>query len=124
MWQCGTQFLKAFSCSRITLGVKRFANSLWNPFKVDFAELEENLSAAREEIKEEIQLASEQAAHKFRQLQMIETRENRVYRLQQFAEAEENRSFRSQQILAVAEARARQIQKLVKEEGNALWLNY
>src|SRR6266536_963551 len=117
MWQLETLFLKVFQCSRFSLGIKRFAKSLWKAFKVDFAELEESLSAAREEVKEEIQLASEQAAYGFRRLQMIEIKENQVYRLQQSAEVEESRNFRSQQIFAVAEAQARRIQKLVKEEG-------
>jgi hypothetical protein len=124
--KCGNAkpFLKAFTCSRTTLGSKRFTISVWKPFKLDFAELEESLSAAREEIKEEIQLASEQAAHDFRQLQMIEIRENQAYRLQKSAQVEENRYFRSKQIMAVAEGQARRIQKLVKEEGNSLQSGY
>ena len=78
--------------------------SLWKTFKADFGELEERISAAREEVSEEIKLASEQAAHEFRQLQMIETRENQV--------------FRSQQISALAETQDRRVQKRVREEGN------
>ncbi|KAI9773765.1 MAG: hypothetical protein M1839_001997 [Geoglossum umbratile] len=97
-------------------GIKRSVKSLWRPFKLDFAKLEESLSAVREEIKEEIQLASEQATHSFRQLQVIENRKNQVYRSQQYTELEENRNFRSQQLLALAEDQDRRIQKLVKEE--------
>jgi hypothetical protein len=96
------------------LGIKRLAKSLWKTFKADFGELEENISAAREEIK----LASEQAEHEFRQLQMIETRENQVFRLLQSTEAEENRRFRSQQISFQEQTRDRQVQKIVMEEGN------
>jgi hypothetical protein len=92
--------------------------SLWKTFKADFGELEERLSAAREEVCEEIKLASEQAAHEFHQLQMIENRENQVFRLLQSTEVEENRYFRSQQALALTEAQDRRIQKLVREEGN------
>ncbi len=102
----------------LILGIKRFSKSLWKSFKVDFAELEERLSAAREEVSEEIKLASEQAAHEFRQLQMIETRENQAFRLQQSTELEENRHFRSQQRSALAETRDRRIQKVIGEEGN------
>ena len=100
------------------LGIKRFAKSLWKTFKADFGELEENISAAREEVSEEIKLASEQAEHEFRQLQIIETRENQVFRLLQSMEAEENRCFRSQQISFLAQTRDRQVQKIVMEEGN------
>jgi len=106
--------LNTFQCSCFTLGIKQFATSLWKSFKVEFAELEESLIAAREEIKEEIQLTSEQAAHGFRRLQMIEIKENQVHRLRQAAEVEEDRKFRLQQMLAAEEARARQIQKLLK----------
>jgi hypothetical protein len=113
--------LKTFQCSRFTLGIKRVAKSFWKSFKVEFAELEESLIAAREEVKDEIQLASEQAAHGFRRLQMIEIKENQVHRLRQAAEVEEGRKFRSQQTLAAEITRARQIQKLLNEEGNALY---
>jgi hypothetical protein len=99
------------------LGIKRFAKSLWKTFKADFRELEERISAAREEVSEEIKLASEQAEYASRQLQMIETRENQVFRLLQSAEAEENRRFRSQQISLLAETRDRRIQKIIMEEG-------
>jgi hypothetical protein len=116
--------LETFQCSHFTLGIKRFAKSLWKSFKVEFAELEENLIAAREEIKEEIQLASEQAAHGFRRLQLIEIKENQVHRSRQVAEVEENKKFRSQQILVADETRARQIQKLVNNEGNPLYSDY
>lgn len=49
----------------IILGIKRFLKSFWKTFKVDFGELEERISAAQEEVREEIKLASEQAAHRF-----------------------------------------------------------
>jgi|SRR5271170_824836 len=103
-------------------GTKRLWKSAWKSFKADFAEIEESLRTTKEEVREEIQLASEQAAHGFRRLHVIEFEENRVHRLQQATEFQENRTFRSQQMLAFQETRARQIQKLIKEEGNTLQL--
>ena len=69
---------------------------------------------------EELQLASEQAAHGFRRLLTTEIEENRTLRLSQMAEMQENKYFRSQQTLALQENQARQIQKILKEEGNSL----
>ncbi|KAN0066982.1 ankyrin [Elaphomyces granulatus] len=94
-------------CSKALLvvqekGIKRFTKSLWKTFKADFGEIEERISAAREEVSEEIKLASEQAEHEFRQLQMIEN--------------QENRRFRAQQISVLAETRDRRVQKIVMEE--------
>src|SRR6266487_463607 len=113
-----TKFWTVLSASFLFLGTKRFTTSLWKSFKADFGELEERISAAREEVSEEIKLASEQTAHEFRRLQMIETRENQAFRLQQSTELEENRHFRSQQRSALAETRDRRIQKVIGEEGN------
>lgn len=94
---------KGQSCCLLFIGIQRFAKSLWKSFKVEFAELEERLSAAREEVNEEIKLASEQATYEFRRLQMIEIRENQV--------------FRSHQRSALAEAQDRRIQKGAREGG-------
>ena len=105
-------------CPNSILGIKRFVTSLWRTFKADFGKLEESISAAREEVGEEIKFASEQAEHGFRQLQMIENEENQVFRLLQSAEAEENRRFRSQQISVLAETQDRRVQKTVMEDGN------
>jgi hypothetical protein len=113
-----TKCWTVLSASFLFLGTKRFAMSLWKTFKADFGELEERISAAREEVSEEIKLASEHAAHEFRQLQMIETRENQVFRLLQSAEVKENRRFRSRQTSALAETQDQRVQKFVKEEGN------
>jgi hypothetical protein len=49
---------------------------------------------------------------------MIESQENQAFRSQQSTELEENRLFRSEQRLALADTQARQIQKVVREEGN------
>jgi hypothetical protein len=94
--------------------------SVWKSFKTDFAEIEENLDAARGEIREEIQLASEETAHGFRQLQLIEFKENQLHRQKQVVAIEENRDFHLQQISALMEAQDRRIQKAIKEEGNVI----
>jgi hypothetical protein len=93
---------------------------MWKSFKGDFKEVEEGLSAAKDEIMEELQLASEQAAHGFRRLLTAEIEENRTLRLKQMAEIQENAYFRSQQTLALRQTQARQVQKILKEEGNSL----
>jgi hypothetical protein len=69
---------------------------------------------------EELQLASEQAAHGFRRLLTTEIEENRIIRPKQVAEMQENRYFRSQQMLALQQTQARQIQKILNKEGNLL----
>jgi hypothetical protein len=81
--------------------------------------MEESLSVAKDEVMEELQLASEQAAHGFRRLLTTEIEENRILRLQQVAEMEKNEDFRSEQTLALLQTQARQIQKILKEEGNS-----
>lgn len=110
--------LDTFGFWHSSLGAKRFSKSIWKSFKVDFAEIEEHLAATKDEVKEEVQLASEQAANNFRYLQMIEFEENRQYRRQQTTEALANKDFRSQQTLIHQNHQERQIQKLIKEEGS------
>src|SRR5271156_2652799 len=91
-------------------GTKRFSKSIWKSFKVEFKEIEENLSAAKDEIMEELRLASEQAAHGFRRLLTTEIEENKTFRLKQVAEIQENKHFQSQQTIALQQTQARQIQ--------------
>jgi hypothetical protein len=93
---------------------------MWKSFKGDFKEVEEGLSAAKDEIMEELRLASEQAAHGFRRLLTAEIEENRTLRQKQMVEIQENEDFRSQQTLALRQTQARQVQKILKEEGNPL----
>ena len=93
---------------------------MWKSFKGDFKEVEEGLSAAKDEIMEELRLASEQAAYGFRRLLTAEIEENRALRQKQVAEIQENEYFRSQQTLALRQTQARQVQKILKEEGNSL----
>ena len=107
-------------CCFTLTGITRFSKSIWKPFKVEFKEIEESLSAAKDEVMEELRLASEQAAHGFRHLLTTEIEENRILRLRQVAETQENKHFRSQQTLALQQTQARQIQKILKEEGNLL----
>ena len=102
------------------IGIKRFSKSIWKSFKVEFKGIEESLSAAKDEVMEELQLASEQAAHGFRRLLTTEIEENRMLRLKQVAEMQENKYFRSQQTLALQQTQARKIQNILKEEGNLL----
>ncbi|KAF2190029.1 hypothetical protein K469DRAFT_22338 [Zopfia rhizophila CBS 207.26] len=97
-------------------GVKRFSKSVWKSFKVEFNEIEESLSAAKDEVRGELQLASEQAAHGFRHLLTTEIEENRKLRPQQVAEMQENKYFRSQQTLAQQRTEAWQIQKILNKE--------
>ena len=92
---------------------------MWKTFKTEFAAIEENLTTAKEEVEEEIKLASEQAAHDIRHLQMIEFEENKLHRQEQAYEVMANKDFRSQQAFALQQGNERQIQKLIKEEGKA-----
>jgi hypothetical protein len=104
-------------CYFTLIGMKRFSKSIWKSFKVEFKEIEESLSAAKDEVIEELRLASEQAAHGFRRLLTAEIKE---IRLSQVVEMQEHKYFRSQQTLALQQTQARQIQKILKEEGNLL----
>ncbi|KAF7508070.1 hypothetical protein GJ744_009652 [Endocarpon pusillum] len=97
-------------------GIKRFSKSIWKSFKVEFKEIEESLSAAKDEVMEELQLVSEQETQGFRRLLITEVEENRTLRQNQVAEIQENKYFRSQQTLALQQTEARQIQKILKEE--------
>ncbi|KAF2803796.1 uncharacterized protein BDZ99DRAFT_163042 [Mytilinidion resinicola] len=96
-------------------GVKRYSKSVWKSFKVDFKDIEESISEAKDEVTEELQLASEQETQGFRRLLTAEIEENRTLRIKQIAEIQESRDFRSQQTLALQRSGARQIQKILKE---------
>jgi hypothetical protein len=100
------------------IGAKRYSKSAWKSFKLEFKDIEESISEAKHEITEELQLASEQEAHSFRRLLTAEVEENRKLRIKQTAEIQDNRDFRSQQTLELQRNGARQIQKILKEEGN------
>jgi hypothetical protein len=97
--------------------MKRFVKSLWKDFKGDFGQLEENISVAKEEVDEEIKLASEQKMQRIYEQLQIESKEAHTQRSQHLTEIKENRVFRSQQMLALAETKELRIQKIIKEEG-------
>ncbi|CAI6270740.1 unnamed protein product [Periconia digitata] len=104
-------------------GIKRYSKSIWKSFKVDFKEVEENISEAKNEVTEELQLASEQEAASFRRLLTAEADESRAFRVTQTTDIQENRAFRSEQKLERQRINARQIQKiLAKEERNKIRL--
>lgn len=100
------------------IGVKRYSKSAWKSFKVEFKDMEEGISDAKEEITEELRLASEQEAHGFRSLLTSEIEENRRLRMKQIADIQENRDFRSQQTLELQRSGAREIQKILKKIGD------
>jgi hypothetical protein len=99
------------------IGIKRFSKSIWKSFKVEFKEIEEGLITAKDEITEELRLASEQEAHSFRRLLTSEIEKNRLLRQKHEADMQQNKDFRTQQSLIYSQTRNRQVQKLIKEEG-------
>jgi hypothetical protein len=62
-------------------------------------------------------LASEQEAQKFRGYLTAAVEENNSFRLEHRVEIEASKAFRSQQRNALQQSNARQIQKILKEEG-------
>ncbi|CAN9448759.1 unnamed protein product [Alternaria alternata] len=97
-------------------GVKQFSKSVWKSFKVEFKEIEESISEAKNEVAEELALASEQEAHKFRGYLTVEVEKNNWFRVEQRAEIEASRDFRSQQRHALQRTEVRQIQKILKKQ--------
>lgn len=98
----------------LIIGMKRFVKSLWNDFKSDFLQLEENMIAAKEEVDQEIQLASEEKIHRIYEQQQIEYKEAQIQHAQQLTEIE---AVQSRQTLALAKTEDLRIQKIIKEEG-------
>jgi hypothetical protein len=112
-------------------GVLRFFKFTWKSFKSDFGQLEGHLSMAKDEVDEEIKLASEQEAYKnrtqqqiqFDQIRKIGTRQeieisqSTTFRARQVDEIEENKRHRSEQRMALAQTQAMTIQKIVKTDG-------
>lgn len=76
--------------------MKRFVKSLWKDFKGDFEQLEENVSAAKQEVDKEIKLASEQKIQLIHEQLQIESEQAQIQRSQQLIEIRESRDFRSQ----------------------------
>lgn len=99
-------------------GIKRVSKSIWKSFKIEFKEIEESIIEAKNEVTEELKLASEQEASSFRRLLTAEASESRAFRVTQVAEIQENQAFRSHQKLAQQRRDARLIQKSLAEDGN------
>ena len=59
-----TEQIQGQRLSILTVGMKRFVKSLWKDFNSDFGQLEENISAAKEEV-DEMKFASGQRCNKF-----------------------------------------------------------
>ena len=78
------------------IGVKRLVTSFTKSFKDDFDLIEENLSAAKEEVDREIELASEQKIDQIYTEQRIEFKKQDLQRSRQLQEAMENQEFRRQ----------------------------
>lgn len=76
--------------------------------------MEENIIAAKEEVDQEIQLASEEKRHRNYEQQQIEYKEAQIQRLQQLTEIG---AVHSRQELALAKSEELLIQKINKEEG-------
>jgi len=112
-----TRSLRAFTFA----GITRYSKSIWKSFKVEFKEIEESISEAKNEVTDELQLASEQEAASFRRLLIAEADESGAFRATQVAEIQENRAFRSQQALSLQRSDARLIQKILAKEGNSLY---
>lgn len=104
----------------VSIGAKRFSKSIWKSFKVEFKEIEESINEAKDEVAEELRLASEQEAHGSRRMLTVEIEENREFRAEHITEIQANRDFRSEQTHALHRTEARQIQKILKEEGNLI----
>ena len=92
----------------------------FKPLWIDggFGQLKENISTAKEEIDEEIQLASEQSIQRIPPLKM-EFKNAQTQRSEQSQETKESKVFGSQQIFALANTQELRIQKIIKEEGTS-----
>ncbi|KAH7399656.1 hypothetical protein BKA66DRAFT_437188 [Pyrenochaeta sp. MPI-SDFR-AT-0127] len=97
-------------------GIKRFSKSVWKSFKVEFKEIEERMSEAKSEISEELKLASEQEAHRFRGLLTAEVEENKLFRSEQRTEIDASTEFRSELRHKSQRAEDRQTQIIRKDE--------
>ena len=99
--------------------MKRFVKSLWKDFKGDFRQLEENISAAKEEVDEEIKLASEQKMQLIHEQLQVDSKQAQSQYSQQLTEIKESRLFRSQQKVALAKNEELRIQKIINQESGS-----
>jgi hypothetical protein len=63
------------------VGFAQLVKSFWKPFDNEFGEFEAELRRQNEDVKEEIQLASEQAESQARHLQLIEREAEKKHRI-------------------------------------------
>lgn len=108
--------LELFSDKRIRAVAKYFQKT----FKKDFQLLEENFIAAREEVNQEIQLASEEKIDRIYSLQLVEAEKNQHQHILYMNEIEENKIFRLQQKLTLAQNNELRDQSLIKDEGELI----
>jgi hypothetical protein len=73
---------------------------------------------AKEEVDEEIKLASEQEAHHGREQQMIEFERNHIFRARQEVEIQKNERHRTEQRMMLTRTQTMKIQEIVQTEGN------
>jgi hypothetical protein len=100
------------------VGVKRFVKSLWQSFTSDFGQLEKDLSMARDEVNEELKLASEQEADKGRRQQYIEFEESSQHRSLHGTEIQESKRHQTEQSMVLGQAKPMLIQRHFKEDDN------
>ncbi|KAK6343722.1 hypothetical protein TWF730_011311 [Orbilia blumenaviensis] len=94
---------------QVSPGLKQFAKSIWKPFKVQFADLEEQLEEQRRIIDTEIKIASEIAAHEAVQSALIYQRGGYAHREFEIRQWAENKDWQLQQDFAAKERRLKKI---------------
>lgn len=97
-------------------GIKMFVKSLWQSFTSDFGQLDKELSMVRDEVNEELKLASEQEAVKGRGQQYIEFEESSRHRSLHVTEIQESKRHRTEQSMVLGQAKSMLIQRLVKDD--------
>jgi hypothetical protein len=87
----------------LVAGLAQATSALWKPFEAEFGKIQAELKRQSEEVKEEIFLESQQAAHKERRLQMMERevasrhrRAGAIFRRRTELDSEEARNWRLQ----------------------------
>lgn len=77
-------------------GLAQLTTVLWKPFESRFCVFQEELKSKSGEVREEIALTLERAAHRERQLQVIERNVSSQYRIRADAHRHEEREWRLQ----------------------------
>ena len=102
-----------------SIGFRHYFKLFWFSVMDGFAPLQETLQGAKNEIDEEIKLASEQRQRGIQSLQIIEQSANQKYRQRQDIETQRNQRHRSKQSQALLNIQKNQIQRLIKDEGKS-----